>query len=67
MSKIKFKQDIVANYATYLAGVEYTVYDIFYTPSGEVCGVEVSQEVDVYDIIYLLDKEYRITDVDCEE
>ena len=60
MSKIKFKQDVVANYATYFAGVEYCVYESYYTPEGDVCGVDLSQEVDVYDHVHLLDKEWRI-------
>ena len=62
MSTIKFKYDQVVNTATYLAGVEYLVYQTYYTPQGDVCGVDLSQEPDVYDHIHLGDGvEYRIT------
>ena len=37
MSTIKFKYDQVVNTATYLAGVEYLVYQTYYTPQGDVC------------------------------
>lgn len=60
---IKFKHDVVANYATYLAGVEYVVFESYYTPKGDVCGVDLSQEEDVYDHVHLLDKQWHIVEV----